>query len=184
MYLRSAPEAAGPQRREAGACGGRGLSTRKASPPRPRKASPSPAAPTWTNYPATDRQGRAAGLHHANPGRNRHCGAAGHPAGSAGETAHRQAHALGRGHAEFVRPVHWVLMLLGDKLLKAEILGLHAGNKTYGHRFHHPAAIVIKQPGGLPQAAGEDRQGDGGGPGRFPEQDRSATLVTRPPRSA
>ena len=52
----------------------------------------------------------------------------------------------GAGDTEFVRPVHWVLMLLGDKTLKAEILGQPAGNKTYGHRFHHPAAIVIKRP--------------------------------------
>src|SRR5690242_13124952 len=52
----------------------------------------------------------------------------------------------GAGTAEFVRPVHWVLMLFGDKTLKAEILGVAAGNKTHGHRFHHPAAIIIKKP--------------------------------------
>jgi glycyl-tRNA synthetase beta chain len=52
----------------------------------------------------------------------------------------------GAGTAEFVRPVHWILMLLDDKVLKSEILGVAAGNKTHGHRFHHPAAIVIKQP--------------------------------------
>ena len=52
----------------------------------------------------------------------------------------------GAGDTEFVRPVHWLLMLLGDKTLKAELLGQKAGNKTYGHRFHHPAAIVIKHP--------------------------------------
>ncbi len=52
----------------------------------------------------------------------------------------------GAGTAEFVRPVHWVLMLLGDKVLKASLLDVAAGNKTYGHRFHHPAAIAVKQP--------------------------------------
>ncbi|HEX2667337.1 MAG TPA: glycine--tRNA ligase subunit beta [Gammaproteobacteria bacterium] len=52
----------------------------------------------------------------------------------------------GAGDAEFVRPVHWVLMLLGDKVLKSDILGMAASNKTHGHRFHHPAAIVIKKP--------------------------------------
>ncbi|MGE5625494.1 MAG: glycine--tRNA ligase subunit beta [Bacillota bacterium] len=52
----------------------------------------------------------------------------------------------GAGEAEFVRPVHWVLMLFGDKPLKGGVLGVPAGNKTYGHRFHHPAAIVIKDP--------------------------------------
>ena len=52
----------------------------------------------------------------------------------------------GAGDTEFVRPVHWVLMLLGEKPFKAEILGQKAGNKTYGHRFHHPAAITVKHP--------------------------------------
>jgi glycyl-tRNA synthetase beta chain len=51
----------------------------------------------------------------------------------------------GAGTAEFVRPVHWVLMLLGDKTVKADILGLSAGDKTFGHRFHHPAAIPVKK---------------------------------------
>ena len=53
----------------------------------------------------------------------------------------------GAGSAEFVRPVHWVLMLLGDKTLKTSILDVAAGNKTHGHRFHHPAAIAVKAPG-------------------------------------
>ena len=52
----------------------------------------------------------------------------------------------GTGSAEFVRPVHWVLMLLGDKVLKTSILDVSAGNKTYGHRFQHPAAIPVKHP--------------------------------------
>jgi glycyl-tRNA synthetase beta chain len=72
----------------------------------------------------------------------------------------------GGGTAEFVRPVHWVLMLLGDKLLKTEILGLATGDKTYGHRFHHPAAIPIKNPAGyrrslekLGKVLVEDREG-------------------------
>src|SRR6185312_16223728 len=52
----------------------------------------------------------------------------------------------GTGSAEFVRQVHWVLMLWGDKVLKTSILDVAAGNKTYGHRFHHPAAMVVKQP--------------------------------------
>ncbi|HEY4128433.1 MAG TPA: glycine--tRNA ligase subunit beta [Gammaproteobacteria bacterium] len=72
----------------------------------------------------------------------------------------------GAGAAEFVRPVHWVLMLLGDKVLKTEILGVAAGDKTYGHRFHHPAAIPVKKSAayrGLLEKTGkvriEDRDG-------------------------
>ncbi|MGA9854566.1 MAG: glycine--tRNA ligase subunit beta [Gammaproteobacteria bacterium] len=52
----------------------------------------------------------------------------------------------GTGQAEFVRPVHWVVMLLGEHVVKTEILGVEAGNKTYGHRFHHPSAITLKRP--------------------------------------
>ncbi|MGB9428440.1 MAG: glycine--tRNA ligase subunit beta [Gammaproteobacteria bacterium] len=52
----------------------------------------------------------------------------------------------GAGEVEFVRPVHWVVMLLGDRALKTEILGVVSGNKTYGHRFHHPATITLKRP--------------------------------------
>ncbi|MHB8404940.1 MAG: glycine--tRNA ligase subunit beta [Gammaproteobacteria bacterium] len=73
----------------------------------------------------------------------------------------------GSGEVQFVRPVHWVVMLLGDHPLKAEILGVTASNKTYGHRFHHPAAITLKLPAdyrGVLAKTGnkvlvEDRQG-------------------------
>ncbi len=45
----------------------------------------------------------------------------------------------------FVRPVHWVLALLGRDILPITLFGQRAGNKTYGHRFHSPKAVVIKQ---------------------------------------
>lgn len=48
---------------------------------------------------------------------------------------------------EFVRPVHWLVLLLDDQVIEAEILGTQAGNQTYGHRFHAPEALVIEQPG-------------------------------------
>ncbi|HUH56914.1 MAG TPA: glycine--tRNA ligase subunit beta, partial [Pseudomonadales bacterium] len=47
---------------------------------------------------------------------------------------------------EFVRPVHWLVMLLDDKVVEAEALGLVAGNVSRGHRFHAPAEIVINNP--------------------------------------
>jgi len=72
----------------------------------------------------------------------------------------------GSGEVQFVRPVHWVVMLLGERALKAEILGIKAGNNTYGHRFHHPSAITLKHPADyrkLLEKTGkvlvEDRQG-------------------------
>ncbi len=52
----------------------------------------------------------------------------------------------GASRVEFVRPVHWVLMLLDDQVVNAEILGLQAGNTTLGHRFHHPESITIESP--------------------------------------
>ena len=53
----------------------------------------------------------------------------------------------GAGDAEFVRPVHWVVLLHGSKALKASVLGIAANNKTRGHRFHTSKPITIKSPG-------------------------------------
>lgn len=50
----------------------------------------------------------------------------------------------GEGDAEFVRPVHWICLLFGDMPIEGQVLGVHAGAETYGHRFHHPAAIAIQ----------------------------------------
>jgi glycyl-tRNA synthetase beta chain len=44
---------------------------------------------------------------------------------------------------EFVRPVHWLVMMLDDNVIEANILGTNAGTQTYGHRFHAPQAIAI-----------------------------------------
>jgi glycyl-tRNA synthetase beta chain len=48
--------------------------------------------------------------------------------------------------AEFVRPVHWVVMLFGDEVIDAEILSVKSGRDTYGHRFHHPDPIFLGEP--------------------------------------
>ncbi|MDA1064166.1 MAG: glycine--tRNA ligase subunit beta [Proteobacteria bacterium] len=52
----------------------------------------------------------------------------------------------GDGDAAFVRPVHWVVMLHGATVIKAEILGIKTGNKTRGHRFMAGAPLRIAQP--------------------------------------
>ena len=52
------------------------------------------------------------------------------------------------GEVEFVRPVHWVVLILGEEVVNAEILGVSAGRHTRGHRFHHPSAIPIEAPSG------------------------------------
>jgi glycyl-tRNA synthetase beta chain len=48
--------------------------------------------------------------------------------------------------AEFVRPVHWLVMLFGDEVIAAELYGVRAGRETRGHRYHHPAAIYLSEP--------------------------------------
>ncbi len=47
---------------------------------------------------------------------------------------------------EFVRPVHWLVLLFGDEVIDAEILAVKSGRETRGHRFHHPDAIYISEP--------------------------------------
>jgi len=52
----------------------------------------------------------------------------------------------GASRTEFVRPVKWLVMLLGDEVVDAEILGLKAGRKTRGHRFHYNHDIELIAP--------------------------------------
>ena len=49
----------------------------------------------------------------------------------------------GANRDEFVRPVKWLLMLLGDDVVPATVYGVESGNTTRGHRFHAPKEIVI-----------------------------------------
>jgi glycyl-tRNA synthetase beta chain len=50
----------------------------------------------------------------------------------------------GAGTAEFVRPVHWIVLLFGREIVPAEILGLNSDRITHGHRFHAPEPIVLE----------------------------------------
>ena len=52
----------------------------------------------------------------------------------------------GSSEAQFVRPVHWLVFLLGNDVVNCSILDATSGRTTYGHRFHHPDAIEIKAP--------------------------------------
>jgi glycyl-tRNA synthetase beta chain len=52
----------------------------------------------------------------------------------------------GDSEAQFVRPVHWVVMLYGREVLESTILETRAGNSTRGHRFMAPAAIRMAAP--------------------------------------
>jgi len=52
----------------------------------------------------------------------------------------------GDSDAEFVRPVHWLVMLFGHDVIEAEILGVKSGRESRGHRFHHPEVINLQTP--------------------------------------
>jgi glycyl-tRNA synthetase beta chain len=52
----------------------------------------------------------------------------------------------GASRIEFVRPVHWLVMLFGDEVVDCEILGLKSGRKTRGHRFHYNQNIELITP--------------------------------------
>lgn len=49
----------------------------------------------------------------------------------------------GAGDAEFVRPVHWVVLLHGKTVVEARVMGIAAGALTQGHRFHSSGDIRI-----------------------------------------
>ena len=52
----------------------------------------------------------------------------------------------GAGEAQFVRPVHWVLMLFGREVVPCSILDVPSGDLTYGHRFMAPKPIRVGSP--------------------------------------
>jgi len=52
----------------------------------------------------------------------------------------------GSSAAEFVRPVHWLVLLYGGDVIPARILDTEAGRVTYGHRFMAPAALPLARP--------------------------------------
>ncbi|MBL1263762.1 glycine--tRNA ligase subunit beta [Candidatus Methylomicrobium oryzae] len=48
--------------------------------------------------------------------------------------------------SEFVRPVHWAVLLFGEQVIETEILGLNTGRATQGHRFHAPVQLPVANP--------------------------------------
>ncbi len=49
----------------------------------------------------------------------------------------------GDGDAEFVRPVHGLIMLHGTSIVPGTVLGIASGNKTCGHRFMGQSRLTI-----------------------------------------
>ena len=52
----------------------------------------------------------------------------------------------GAGRHEFIRPVHWLLMLYGEAVGDASFMGLRANRSTRGHRFHCNRAVELQNP--------------------------------------
>ncbi len=50
----------------------------------------------------------------------------------------------GNSDVEFLRPVQWITLLLGNEVIPANILGKKSDRLTYGHRFHHPESIRLE----------------------------------------
>ena len=53
----------------------------------------------------------------------------------------------GNSEIEFVRPLHWVVLLFGEEPVAANILGVASDRYSRGHRFHHNKDIAITAPG-------------------------------------
>ncbi|QIA27926.1 glycine--tRNA ligase subunit beta [Thermaerobacter sp. PB12/4term] len=49
----------------------------------------------------------------------------------------------GAGEHRFIRPVHWLVALLGEEVLPVSFAGVRAGRVSYGHRFLHPEAVEL-----------------------------------------
>ncbi len=52
----------------------------------------------------------------------------------------------GEGEARFVRPIHWLLCLFGNRTVEFQYGGVASGNLSRGHRFMAPKAFAVKTP--------------------------------------
>jgi glycyl-tRNA synthetase beta chain len=49
----------------------------------------------------------------------------------------------GSSREEFVRPVHWMVLLFGNEVVELNAYGVSSGNTTFGHRFHYNFEISL-----------------------------------------
>ncbi|MGY0617876.1 glycine--tRNA ligase subunit beta [Lysobacter sp. A378] len=47
----------------------------------------------------------------------------------------------------FARPVHWLVVLLGDNVVEVELLGVRSDRMSRGHRFMHDKPVWFSTPG-------------------------------------
>ena len=53
----------------------------------------------------------------------------------------------GDSKAEFVRPVHWIVLLHGKDVIPATIMDIPTGRESRGHRVHSSGPVTIEAPG-------------------------------------
>jgi glycyl-tRNA synthetase beta chain len=46
----------------------------------------------------------------------------------------------------FARPLHWLLVAHGDRVIETTLMGRRADRMSQGHRFHHPKPVWIGHP--------------------------------------
>ena len=61
----------------------------------------------------------------------------------------------GTSEAQFVRPVHWVVLLFGREVVPTTVLESTAGRLTWGHRFHAPKPLRLTSPGAYERTLAE-----------------------------
>lgn len=61
----------------------------------------------------------------------------------------------GSSDAEFIRPVHWLVMLYGKDVVPCRLLDTDASNETLGHRFMSTKPIRLSSPLGYAKALRE-----------------------------
>ena len=49
----------------------------------------------------------------------------------------------GAERTQFIRPVHTLTMMYGDKIIEGAALGVNSSNQIQGHRFHHQGLITL-----------------------------------------
>ncbi|UTW44652.1 glycine--tRNA ligase subunit beta [bacterium SCSIO 12696] len=52
----------------------------------------------------------------------------------------------GASRTEFVRPMHWLVLLHGDQVIDGSVMGIESGRTTRGHRIHSDGDITVNSP--------------------------------------
>jgi glycyl-tRNA synthetase beta chain len=62
----------------------------------------------------------------------------------------------GNSEIEFVRPLHWIVLLFGNEAISSNVLGIDSGRYSRGHRFHRNEAIAVATADAYEQTLQQD----------------------------